>query len=90
MQVIIYDYGEAVPIKYLHIFNAQLPRSDVTSNNLYKSKGFNAHSRLLCDFIVGNELSCLTRIPLLHILIFLATYEHGLIIYLVLIMMSLT
>ena len=72
------------------IFNAQLPRSKVTSNNWYTSKGFNAHSRLLRDFTVGNELSIVdfifTKIPLIHILIFLATYEHGLIMYLVQIM----
>ena len=57
MQVIINEYNEAVPIKFLSDFNAQLPRSKVTSNNWYKSKGFNAHIRLLCDFLVGNELS---------------------------------
>ena len=57
MQVIINEYNEAVPIKFLGDFNAQLPRSKVTSNNWYKSKGFNAHIRLLCDFLVGNELS---------------------------------
>jgi len=57
MQVIIDKYGEAIPIKFLGDFNVQLPRSEVTSNNWYKSKGSNAHSRLLSDFIVGNELS---------------------------------
>ena len=57
MQVIIDQYGEAVPIKFLGDFKDQLPRSDVTSNNWYKSKGFSARSRLLRDFIVGNELS---------------------------------
>ena len=57
MQVIVDEYGEAVPIKFLGDFNAQPPQSNVTSNNWYKSKGFNTHSRLLRDFIVGNELS---------------------------------
>jgi len=92
MQVIIDEYDEVVPIKFLGDFTAQLPRSEVTSNNWYKSKGFNVHSRLMRDFIVGNEISivdlCFTRRPLIHILIFLATYEHGLIMYLVIIMMS--
>jgi len=91
MQIIIDEYGEAVSIKFLGDFTAQLPRSEVTSNNWHKSKGFNVHGRLLCDFIVGNELSivdlCFTRRPLIHILIFLATYEHGLIMYLVLIIL---
>ena len=53
MHVIINKNGEDVRIKFLGDFNVQLSRSD----NLYKYKGFNAHSCLLRDFIVGNEIS---------------------------------
>ena len=35
MQVIINEYNEAVPIKFLGDFNSQLLRSNVISNNLY-------------------------------------------------------
>jgi len=33
MEVIIEEYDEVVPVKFLGDFNTQIPRSDVTSNN---------------------------------------------------------
>ena len=57
MQVIIDEYGEAIPIKFLGDFNAQIPQSKVSSYNWYNSKGCNARSSLLPDFIFDNELS---------------------------------
>ena len=56
-EVIIDEYYEAAPIKFLGYFNAQFPGSEITSNNWYTSQDFNGHSCLMRDFIVGNKLS---------------------------------
>ncbi len=52
MQVIIDEYGESVPIKCLGDFNVQLPRTDICSNNWYKSQGFTVHSRYFMILLV--------------------------------------
>jgi len=77
MQVIIDEYGEAVPIKLVGDFRVLM---------LIEIVVYCVTLLLVMSYLL--LILCLTRRPLIHILIFLATYGHRLIMYLVLIMMS--
>lgn len=58
LQCIIDRCGETVPIKIVGDLNAQLPRaSECQTVNWYKRNGFTSHSKLMHDFIEGNNLN---------------------------------
>ena len=57
MQGIIDEHGDSAPIKILGDLNVQLPRKNKLKLNWHKSKGFNVHSRIMNDFIIGNNLT---------------------------------
>jgi hypothetical protein len=57
LQSLIDDHADVAPIKILGDLNVQLPRScSNLSVNWHKANGFNSHSCILHDFIVGNGL----------------------------------
>ena len=59
LQCITDDYGDGVPIKILGDLNAQLPSEYVANNcdNWHKRKGYTSHSRIMQDFIMGNNVT---------------------------------
>ena len=57
LQVIMDTFGDCVPIKCLGDFNVRLPRSGNTAKNWHRKSGFNNHSRLMNDFINGNDFT---------------------------------
>ena len=58
IQIVIDTYGPVGPIKFEGDWNAQLPMRNEIRPNWYKAKGFNAHSKILYDFVTSNELDC--------------------------------
>ena len=54
---IIDEHGDSAPIKILGDLNVQLPHKNKLKLNWHKSKGFNVHSRIMNDFIIGNNLT---------------------------------
>ena len=57
------DHHAESPYKSLiSDFNAQLPRTNVLTCNWYTSKGCNYNSRILPDFITGNDFKGLVSV----------------------------
>ena len=58
LQDYIDNHTSDAPIKFFGDFNVQLPTKHNLSSNWHRCKGFNTHSKIMFDFITGNNLVC--------------------------------
>ena len=57
LQSVVDKHGSSIPISICGDLNVALPRHGNIPKNSFKSKGFNAHSNIMFDFINVNNLT---------------------------------